>query len=201
MAYKPKVLEVVAGGTGLPSTFANQLLYSSSNNVIAELSNGTTGQLMTATTGSAPSWTTASGTGVGYFFFLVTGGGANPADSSTYFIPQGGLITSFTTSGHDARIQWMIPKAGTIKIAWGQIRVLGTLGSSENSTLSIRLNNTTDTTVTSTLKWDAATGGYSNTGLNIAVTAGDYIEIKLVTPAWATNPTNCSFGIQLFVEI
>lgn len=45
-----------------PSTInANQILYSSLNNVISGLANGVTGQVLTANTGSPPSWAAASG--------------------------------------------------------------------------------------------------------------------------------------------
>lgn len=41
---------------------------------------------------------------------------------------------------------------------------------------------------------------FSNTGLSIAVNAGDYIEIKSVNPTWATNPLTTIFGGYIYVE-
>lgn len=60
MAYKPRVLAVIEGGTGLASTTANQILYSSATNTVAGLATANSGIL--ATNGSGvPSITTASG--------------------------------------------------------------------------------------------------------------------------------------------
>ena len=54
MTFRPKVLEVINGGTGLASTTANQLLYSSATSVIGGLSTANNGILITSGAG-APS--------------------------------------------------------------------------------------------------------------------------------------------------
>lgn len=41
---------------------------------------------------------------------------------------------------------------------------------------------------------------FSNTGLSIAVSIGDYIEIKSVNPTWATNPLTTIFGGYIYIE-
>jgi hypothetical protein len=77
LAATAGALAVTSGGTGLTSTTANQILYSSGTNTIAGLATanngvlitsaagvpsilaaGTTGQVLTATTGSPPAWAT-----------------------------------------------------------------------------------------------------------------------------------------------
>jgi hypothetical protein len=93
-----------------------------------------------------------------------------------------------------------IAKAGTIKTVVIKLRVGGTLGSNENSTISIRLNNTTDTVLSSTLKWDSAMQTISYTGLNIAVAVGDDIVVKIDQPAWATNPTTNQLTTTIYIE-
>jgi hypothetical protein len=75
----------------------------------------------------------------------------------------------------------------------------GTAGTGETWACNIRLNNTTDTLVQS-LASTAAYRVWSNTGLSIAVVAGDYIEIKLVNPTWVTNPANVRFGAAIYIE-
>jgi hypothetical protein len=109
-----------------------------------------------------------------------------PADATTYY---GGFrpIASTTTA---AISRLVIPQAGTITRCDVFVANDGTLGSGETSTLSIRLNNTTDTTVTSALTTNNAANVFTNSSLSIAVSAGDYIEFKWVTPTWATNPTS-----------
>jgi len=117
-----------------------------------------------------------------------------PADSTTYYSDIG--FAGITTAD---RQRIYIPQAGTITKAYVSVATGGTLGTTETSTLSLRLNNTTDTTITSSLANNALTVGYSNTALSIAVAAGDYIQLKWPTPAWATNPTNVEISAFLWI--
>lgn len=66
MAYKPRVLAVQDGGTGINATTANQLLYSSASNTIAGLATANSGVLTTSTSG-VPSIDTTN------FHVLTTG--------------------------------------------------------------------------------------------------------------------------------
>ena len=75
-----------------------------------------------------------------------------------------------------------------------------TAGTTETSTASIRLNNTTDTTISSAVNLSSNPYAVSNTSLNVAVVAGDYIEIKWVTPTWVTNPTGVSGSAMIVIE-
>lgn len=118
-----------------------------------------------------------------------------PADATTYYFGSGTINNLNTTA---AIRRTYIPKSGTIKAAYGFFNQ--TAGSSETSTINIRLNNTTDTAITTTLTNDASPTTYSNASLNIAVVEGDYIEIKWVTPTWVTNPTNVIGGIVIYIE-
>ncbi len=119
---------------------------------------------------------------------------ASPADSvSNYF---GNLPRTVGTSANISRIY--IRKAGTIKIAELH-NYSGTAGTAENWSLYIRLNNTTDTLV-ATVAAAASERIFSNTGLSIAVVAGDYIEMKTVNPAWATNPLTSIWGGYIYIE-
>jgi hypothetical protein len=61
------------------------------------------------------------------------------------------------------------------------------------------VNNTTDNLI-ATVSASASERIFSNTGLNISLNAGDYIEIKGVQPTWATNPLTTIYGGYLYFE-
>ena len=126
----------------------------------------------------------------------ATHGGANYAASTiNYFGNMGGNIT--TTA---QRNKIYIPANGTIKKAYVSYFVGGTLASAEAITFAIRHNNTTDYTVSNTATLNAAIVDFNSTSLNIAVAAGDFIELKVTTPAFVTAPTTVRCSVVLFVE-
>lgn len=124
----------------------------------------------------------------------------NPTDGATFYM--GRPFSSQQSTATNRKIA--IPRAGTIT----RIDVIvgnnaGTQGSSENGTLYLRLNNTTDTTLSSTFQIDQASSAselYSFTGLSIAVAVDDYVEFKFTTPTWVTNPTNVIFDFDIYVS-
>src|SRR5574338_1512127 len=120
-----------------------------------------------------------------------------PADGQTYF-QSWGTFHDVQTSGK-AVTRMYIPVAGTVTKVYGAVVVNGTLGSNENCTLYLRLNNTTDTTITNTLQLTAVSNTFNAT-VSISVSAGDYLEYKFVCPTWATNPTLISFTSTLYVS-
>ena len=102
--------------------------------------------------------------------------------NNTYYF---GIPTQAGTTA-SAQRKILIPKTGTIK--GGQIYIRTSVGTtSENWTLSIRLNNTTNTTF-ATVGTTALEKIFGTTSLNISVVAGDFIEIITSTPAWVTGP-------------
>lgn len=107
-----------------------------------------------------------------------------PADAGTYYQGMSGAAPSTSAAVHVVPI----PVAGTITNIRLEIAVAGTLGSSETSTVSLRLNNTTDTTITAAGAYTAARQAYS-ADVSITVAAGDYFQIKIAAPTWVTNPT------------
>lgn len=120
----------------------------------------------------------------------------SPVDATTYYFGPFGNANPGSTADI-SRIY--IPKSGTIKAAYVFMNNAGTLGTSETSTIAIRLNNTTDTTITSSLTTSSVSNAFNNTALAIAVVAGDYIEIKWTTPTWATNPTNVRPSVLIYI--
>lgn len=133
------------------------------------------------------------GNKVGYVLSTYSTSGFAAVDSTSFY------FAHQITSGGTVVDGMVIPKSGTIKAIVAKLKVKGTLGSSENSTIYIRVNST-DTVLSSTLKWDVASQTLSYTGLNISVSAGDDIQIKIDTPAWVTNPTTNQFASAIYIE-
>ncbi len=117
------------------------------------------------------------------------------AASSIYYLGVGGSIQ--TTEGQRLI---SVPIAGTLKTASIGTAVAGTLGSAETSTVALRVNNTTDTTLSAAVKFDAASHTYVITGLSLALSAGDLLEIKMTTGAFGTAPTNASMAVYLMIS-
>lgn len=128
----------------------------------------------------------------------INAGSLNPADATTYYF---GNFFSLAPGATAQTRRIYIPKGGTITAC--NIFIVSTgAGTAETSTISIRLNNTTDTTVTSTLDLSATSVVVSVTNLSIVVADNytDYIEMKWVTPTWVTNPTGVFFTGNVFID-
>lgn len=123
--------------------------------------------------------------------------GYNPADDTTYYI---GITAGQSPNTTDNRARIYIPKAGNIIRADIVFFNASGNGTAEASTISLRLNSTTDTSLSAAV--DNSTNPFivNKTGLSIAVVAGDYFEIKWVTPAWATNPTGTRISGSVFIK-
>ncbi len=119
---------------------------------------------------------------------------SSPADAVTVYF---GNMPKVPQTVAD-RSKVYIRKAGTIKIA--EIYCYsGTAGTNQSWSLYVRLNNTTDYLI-ATLAVATNERVFSNTGLSIAVVAGDYIEIKGVQPTWTTNPLTTIYGGYVYIE-
>lgn len=132
----------------------------------------------------------------GYALQFASNFFAAPADATSYFY---GDLTQTDPGTSSGTRQIYIPKTGTVKAICLKFINLGT-GSSETSTVYFRLNNTTDTVVSAAI--DNSGGGQvvNNLSLSVAVTQGDYFEIKWVTPTWATNPTLVALFGTVYIE-
>ena len=120
----------------------------------------------------------------------------SPADGATYFIGMVATITGATSSGP---LRVVIPRAGTITKIKLHVGVGSTLGTTEAITFNFRLNNTTDTLITSAAQADTAAQDYTAT-VSIAVVEGDYFEIKMTAPTWVTNPTGFSVNGSIYIQ-
>lgn len=121
--------------------------------------------------------------------------GTSPSDGSTIYF---GGFGYWATAGANYR-KIYIPKSGVITSVYGMF--YQTAGSGETSSLYMRHNSTTDYLVSSSIVNNSTLTSFSNSSLNIPVSAGDYIEFKWVCPTWVTNPTavtaQASIGIDL----
>lgn len=68
----------------------------------------------------------------------------------------------------------------------------------------LRVNNTTDILLTNTITFSTVGGlntNFYSMALSANLTAGDFYEIKAVSPTWATSPTNIIYTIQLYFKL
>lgn len=116
----------------------------------------------------------------------------NSATNTTYYV--GGLHGgAWGTTGGGRRIYF--PAAGIVTKA-KMVITFGASPTSENWTISFRLNDTTDTTIDSAV--DISTGSpkiVSKTDLNISISGDtDYYEMKIAVPSMSTYPTAVSIS-------
>lgn len=135
----------------------------------------------------------------GDFFHLFTNWtSGNPAQNTTYcFGVSQTIITTFGTVN-----RYYMPRAGTLRRARIHYTVGATLGTTENSSLYFRKNNTTDTLLTSAVALNGRTYTELITGLNISMLDTDYFEFKWTTPTtWVTAPTAVTFHSLLEFQL
>ncbi len=204
-------------GAGAFSALANPLIVangglgSASHTSYAVLTGGTTStaavqsvsgvgnqfQLLTsAGAGALPTW---SNSGAKYTAFWRIAEAGTILDSTTYYLVSDFPLDWSTTVNSTAASRFYLPSPGTITAVYGNVLVKGTLASAQNVTIALRLNNTTDYTITAASQWTATNNTFNNTGLSIAVVAGDYIQCKVTTPIWTTNPTYADISVSVLI--
>lgn len=172
------------------------IIYGTGVNTYAKLAKSTTTGQFLSNSGMSnnPAWATPLGI---TFVFGSMLGSFNPADNSTYYF--GGQYSTNATNTAGIRRLYIVTPC-TITTVYGQFYNSGS-GSGESSTLYIRLNNTTDYLISSSILNNSQTTTFNATGLSIPITSSsDYIEFKLVTATWATNPTNISVWGSIYAS-
>jgi hypothetical protein len=114
--------------------------------------------------------------------------------SSTYYLGIPGL--TITNTAAIRRVY--IPQSGTIKSAQFYVKTTNTT-TTENWTISIRLNNSSNTTL-ATVGNTTTDKVFATSGLSIAVVAGDYIELTTTTPAFVTAPGSTYIYGSIFIQ-
>lgn len=171
-------------GTGTPSASANTGELYNQTDAVAGLNLWAYNGALVKQTGGA------------YALLMFAGANHSPADSTTYYfgLGQNTPVTSAQTQ------KYFFPKSGTVTRCDITVAVGGTLGTTEASTFNFRLNDTTNTELSAAVTMDTAYQTFNVTGLSIAVVAGNYAEVQIVTPMWVTNPTNVRYYASLFIE-
>ena len=127
----------------------------------------------------------------------VVRAGNNPADSTSYFYAlydsAVGNADGWGAGYHEA------PYSGTIT-AISFMAKTTVISSGEDVTFAVRINDTTDIASSTEARWDVAFETWTVTGLSQAISAGDLFALKVVTPAWVTNPTTASVSALVFLE-
>lgn len=120
----------------------------------------------------------------------------NPSGSTAYYF--GNIPAAWTTNAGYRDIT--IPIAGTITTVNIDVVAAGTIGTGENWSIYIRHNNAATDYLVATVGSTNRIRNFRNTGLSIAVTAGDTVVFKHTTPFWTTQPTSCVISGIIIIE-
>lgn len=121
----------------------------------------------------------------------------NPADASTYYLKTHITQGAVTTSSQGNGVRFRCPRNLTFVAA--QINAHFTFGSSEATTFTI--NNVTagtSQTITSTANYSAPFS--TNHSFSFSCSENDYIEVRMVCPTWATNPTTLNQIVTIYYQ-
>ncbi len=188
-------LKVANGGTGATSHTAYAVLCggtSSTGAVQSIASVGSADQVLTSNGAAALPTFKAAPTGTGIVLYRSNANNVFPADATTYYIGD-----TWNTTGGLAQNRMYITASGTITDAY--VNVTSSGASSENVTAFYKLNGTTTTNISTTWQWTSSDVLLTNNSLSTSVSAGDYIEFGIVTPAWSANPTNVDISVSIFI--
>jgi hypothetical protein len=128
--------------------------------------------------------------------FIGSTGFSNPADSTTYYAGMSGWAGSTSQGYYNFNVQ---AERAVIKNVTVRIGRSGTTPSNEKVAIYLRVN-TTDYLISDQV--DLSVSVLQSFELNdqdIALEYGDVVCIKIVTPAWATNPVTVVF--QTFIHM
>lgn len=189
---------VGGGGTGVTSTTTYTPICGGTSSTAAfqsVASLGNTGDVLTSNGASALPTFQAPTAVKRDVFTLSTS--FTIADGVTLYFNNYAAESSSLSS---ANTRLIMPISGTINIVYGLFRVGGTLASSENLTVALRKNDTTDSNVTTTLQLSSASNAFNTTSLGLSVAAGDFIHVKVVCPTFATDPTSVVGAVSFIVS-
>lgn len=139
-------------------------------------------------------------TPTGSILMLFGHDSVSPVDSTTYYIG-GQFNLAAVTSPSDGR-RLISPVTGSIVQVSISRTVGGTLGSSETNTFTIEnVTQATSSTITTTATFDSSSS-LINYILSspLSVVNGDRLEIRWVTPTYATNPTTVRQQINVLIN-
>lgn len=122
----------------------------------------------------------------------------DPTDGLTIYFANSGYL-GLTTNATNNRIY--VPKNCTL-IGYDITGYTdGSSGTAETSTISIRIDNTTDVTLNSSITYSATYQQWHSMALSTDINAGSYFNLKWVTPTWVTNPTSVVNSVVLWFKL
>ena len=125
-------------------------------------------------------------------FLSLKGLNFSPSDALSYY-----FVDSEAPNTNAQLYRFYCPSNIVIKKVYIYFAVTTTLGSTETSSIYIRVNNTTDSLISNAVNLSTAASTVSNTSFNLSISAGSYFNIKWTTPTWVTNPTNIQINAVL----
>ena len=119
----------------------------------------------------------------------------NPLDSTTYYI---GCSPAAPTTTADRRFGYLVRK-GVVKSVILNWHSTGVTGTTEDITATLELDGATAAPI-ALLTQGTGSKLFASDVLSIAYSGLVRYEVKIVTPAWVTNPTNVCLGGTIFIE-
>lgn len=190
-------LIVTNGGSGAGSFTPYGVICggTSSSSALQNIATGSSGDVLKSNGASAlPSFQTVSDTS-GRFVTIQTRSGS-PTDATTYYLIQA-LPTTAATASSNASTRIYLCSSTSISAVYGAVD-MGTTGSSENCTINIRKNDTTNYAVTTTLQLNTSPVTFNNVSSLGTFASGDFIDVTLVCPTWVTNPLNVFISLTIY---
>jgi hypothetical protein len=177
------------GLTGAVQTFVNDTNVTITSSGTSHTL-GWSGTLADSRIASASTWNNA-GEWIG-----LTAAVISPADSTAYLMPFVPALAPATgTSGRE----WKFTKSGTVQNV-NLASFQSANGSSENVTVYLRNTTTATDYLCGTFTMDGGVNSntFANFSVSIAINTTDKWSIKILTPAWVTNPTVVYFAVNIF---
>ena len=177
------------GLTGAVQTFVNDTNVTITSSGTSHTL-GWSGTLADNRIASASKWNNA-GEWIGLAAAVIS-----PADSTAYLMPfVPALAPATSTNGRE----WKFTKTGTVSNV-NLASFQSANGSSENVTVYLRNTTTATDYLCGTFTMDGGLNAntFANFSTSIAINTTDKWSIKILTPAWVTNPTVVYFSVQIF---
>jgi hypothetical protein len=177
------------GLTGAVQTFVNDTNVTITSSGTSHTL-GWSGTLADNRIASASTWNNAGE------WIKLTSAILSPADSTAYLMPNMATLAPAASTG--ARV-WKFTKSGTVlnvNVAVSQ----SANGSSENVTVYLRNNTTATDYLCGTFTMDGGVNAntFASYSVSIPINTTDLWAIKILTPAWVTNPTGVYFSVTIF---
>ena len=133
-----------------------------------------------------------------YALSMFNGTSVKLSSSSNYYFNSGGLAPAFIQTADASSL--IAPASGTLTAIYGEIYTVYA-ASQEFCTVNILKNDIVVAQVTNSLALtNSGNNPFSNNGLNVAVEAGDDLQVQLVTPAWQKPPYGPSFSLSIYIQ-